>query len=304
MKIPLRVLLIRFLLIIEAFSLIKGEKCWAPMLCNNIPVWRVFKECEMNEELRNRKKTLEEQINQLTSMLTLLEGKLETTTAMTTKNNIIHTSTTDVEETTKPQEFNGVNTSSVTATIGPTNYPWTSPELAVIPENTSETSVQTTPEPSVRITSEPSVQTIPPGFTEQDIVRYDGRIFIPLASERVNKASAIVKCQQINGDLANIYNQDHMNKIMTFIRDNKMDWASLKEFHLGMTYDPINQILRFRNGTMISQSGFEWHIGTPYKGQSYSDRTNMFIGIRKDSTSIYQYIFNFTDQRNNILCEI
>ncbi|XP_077968857.1 uncharacterized protein LOC120344986 [Styela clava] len=95
-----------------------GEKCWAPMLCNNIPVWEVFRECEMNEELRNRKKALEDQINQLASMITLLNGKLKTTTATTTENNAIHTLATDVKETTKPQEIDSVKTSSVTHRSG------------------------------------------------------------------------------------------------------------------------------------------------------------------------------------------
>nr|XP_039268816.1 uncharacterized protein LOC120343861 [Styela clava] len=235
-----------------------GEKCWTPMLCNNIPVWKVFRECGMNEELRNRKKALEEQI-------TLLEGKLKIITARTTQNNIIHTSATDVEETTKPQEFDNVKTSSVT----------------VIPQTTSE----------------PAVQTIPSGFTEQDIVRYGGRIFIPLASEAVGKASAIDKCQQINGDLANIYNQDHMEKIITFIRDNKMDGEERKFFHLGMKYDPATKILRFHNGTVISQSDFKWYDGYPENRQG-NDWTNMFIDIRS------HYFFNHPDTAGYVLCEI
>nr|XP_039253411.1 uncharacterized protein LOC120330506 [Styela clava] len=120
----------------------------------------------------------------------------------------------------------------------------------------------------------------------------------------VPKASAIVKCQQLGGELANIYTQMHMDKIMTFIRDNKLDGQSFKDFHLGLTYDPINKILRFQNGTVTSHSGFKWHPGCPTNGQSYSGHTNMFIRIEEDSTSLHQYILNFFDYSTYLLCEV
>nr|XP_039252556.1 uncharacterized protein LOC120329835 [Styela clava] len=150
----------------------------------------------------------------------------------------------------------------------------------------------------------PPTISLPPGFTEQDIVRYDGRIFIPLVSEKVYKASAISKCQQLGFELANIYNQIHMDKIMTFIRDNKLAGISQIDFHLGMTYDPINQNLRFQNGTVTSHSGFKWRKGSPYNGQRYSGWTNMFIWIQEDSTSRYQYIYNYPDSNQYVLCEV
>nr|XP_039252478.1 uncharacterized protein LOC120329768 [Styela clava] len=154
-------------------------------------------------------------------------------------------------------------------------------------------------------TTAPSVSlSPPPGFTEQDIVRYDGRMFIPLASEQVPKASAIVKCRQLGCELANIYNHKHMDMIMTFIRDNKMDGQSFKDFHLGMTYDPINQILRFQNGTVTSHSVFKWYPGYPLNGQSYSRFTNMFIRIHEDSTSLNQYFLNHPDYGTYVLCEV
>nr|XP_039252973.1 uncharacterized protein LOC120330183 [Styela clava] len=157
-------------------------------------------------------------------------------------------------------------------------------------------------------TSAPSVSpnlSPPPGFTEQDIVRYDGRIFIPLASRKVRKASAIAKCQRAGGKLANIYNQNHMDKIMAFIRDNKLDGVSYKDFHLGMTFDPLNQILRFRDGTVTSHMGFKWLLGTPTNRQGYySTFTNMVIKIQNDSTSPYQYIYNYPDRKEYVICEI
>ncbi|XP_077968833.1 uncharacterized protein LOC144422837 [Styela clava] len=152
--------------------------------------------------------------------------------------------------------------------------------------------------------SAPSTLFPPPGIAEQDIVRYDGKIFIPLASEKIRKASAITKCQKLGGELANIFDQNHMNKIMTFIRDNKMNGQEYKVFWLGMTYDPINQILRFRNGTVISQSGFKWHRGFPLNGYGYSSFTNMCIRITENSAMPHQYIYNHSDYDRYALCEI
>ncbi|XP_077974811.1 uncharacterized protein LOC144430665 [Styela clava] len=132
-------------------------------------------------------------------------------------------------------------------------------------QESTNTFEDATTAPSVPPTLSP-----PPGFTEQDIVCYDGRIFIPLASEQVLKASAIAKCRQLGGELANIYNQKHMDMIMTFIRDNKLDGQSYKYFRLGMTHDPINQILRFQNETVTSYRDFKWYPGYPFNGQRYS----------------------------------
>ncbi|XP_039269591.2 uncharacterized protein LOC120344427 [Styela clava] len=144
----------------------------------------------------------------------------------------------------------------------------------------------------------------PAGFSEQDIVRYDGRIFIALASETVRKPSAPAKCQELGGELANIYNQVHMDKIMTFIRDNKLNGEERKFFHLGMIYDPFNHALHFRNGTIISQRIFKWHIGYPVTGHLNSARTNMQIGVGEDSTNVDQYLINSPKYNSYVLCEI
>ncbi|XP_077972585.1 uncharacterized protein LOC120333256 [Styela clava] len=144
---------------------------------------------------------------------------------------------------------------------------------------------------------------LPHGLTEQDIVRYNGRIFVPIATEKVQKASAVAKCQQINGKLANIYSQDHMDTVMRYIRKNKMNGR--RGFWLGMTYDPINQVLRFRNGTMISNSDLKWYDAHPLNGQRYySTYTNMYVMIAADLESTGQYLFNQKEQSRYVLCEI
>nr|XP_039256570.1 uncharacterized protein LOC120333256 [Styela clava] len=162
---------------------------------------------------------------------------------------------------------------------------------------TAKSEEQTTMIPAV-------VATIPPGFAERDIVRYGGRIFIPLASVEVRKASAVAKCQQIGGKLANIYSQVHMDKVIAYIRNNKMNGKGHKGFWLGMTYDPINGILLFRNGTVTSLSGLKFYTGYPQNGRQHSTRTNVYVMTTESLASVYQYIFNQVEQSRYVLCEI
>nr|XP_039250872.1 uncharacterized protein LOC120328448 isoform X2 [Styela clava] len=138
-----------------------------------------------------------------------------------------------------------------------------------------------------------------------DIVRYDGRIYIPWLCEKVDMATAIAKCKQFGGELANIYNQIHMDNIMTFIRDNKLGERRYKDFLLGMTYDPMNQILRLRNGTAVSQTDFRWSYHHPYLGKKYRKYRNVYVVIEKGLTVPFQYFMNLKESKSyGVLCEI
>ncbi|XP_077970690.1 uncharacterized protein LOC120328548 isoform X2 [Styela clava] len=149
-----------------------------------------------------------------------------------------------------------------------------------------------------------SPRSIIPEVTEQDIVHYGGRKYIPWACQEVNRAAAIATCQQLGGELANIYNQNHLNKIMTFIRENKMGKKRFKKFSLGMTYDTVNQILNYRNGTSASDSGLRWWKGFPkYEGPQHI-YTHVYVGIEDTLTNPYQYIINLNEQETYVLCEI
>ncbi|XP_077974662.1 uncharacterized protein LOC120329197 [Styela clava] len=246
------------------------------------------------------------------------------TTPWSTKEAFLSTfrpQTTKVEQSTG---YKNKKTSSARTSTVPATSPWSTkeaflstfrPQTTKVEQSTgykdkktSSARTSTVPATSPWSTKEAFLSTFRPQTTKveqsTDILRYDGRIFIPLASEMVLKASAIAKCQQLGGELANIYTQMHMDKIMTFIRDNKLDGQSFKAFHLGMIYDPIDQILRLQNGTVTSHSVFKWYQGAPYNGQSHFGHTNMFIVIGEDSTSRYQYILNNPDLRTYVLCEV
>nr|XP_039270271.1 uncharacterized protein LOC120344986 [Styela clava] len=291
MEIPLRVFLIRLLLIIEAFSLIKGEKCWAPMLCNNIPVWEVFRECEMTEEFRNRKKALEEKIIQLASMITLMNGKLKTPTATTTKNNAIHTLATDVKETTKPQEIDSVKTSSVIALVTPAKSLWTTGEAffstlnsvntSTVPASTSASRLSlTSPENTVnpQTTSEPFVQTIPSGFTDQGLC--DGLLYLGKCyraslhtAQDVNYNEAVVMCTNMSAKPADIIDSQHYDMVVKYIQTIMS--SSYEDVWLAMTFDHWLNIVLRSDGTAA-----QYVIYTPGAPYSHPTYTQLAITVR------------------------
>ncbi|XP_077974190.1 P-selectin-like [Styela clava] len=95
MKIPIQYILLIF---IEAFSLIKGEKCWMPMVCDGKPTWRdlnTTRQCTKDEE--KALKALTERLDGMESKLNQLEKTMEE--SMT---NSVPPSVVDVKETTKP----------------------------------------------------------------------------------------------------------------------------------------------------------------------------------------------------------
>ncbi|XP_039250613.2 uncharacterized protein LOC120328244 [Styela clava] len=71
MKIPIRHILLMF---IGAFLLIKGEKCWKPMVCDGKPTWRdVNTKGQCTEEAEKALEDLTKQVNQMESALYQLE---------------------------------------------------------------------------------------------------------------------------------------------------------------------------------------------------------------------------------------
>ncbi|XP_077968345.1 uncharacterized protein LOC120326351 [Styela clava] len=132
---------------------------------------------------------------------------------------------------------------------------------------------------------------------------YEGNIFIPLMSEKVLRKAAIKKCKDIGGELANIYNDEHMDRIASYIRNNKIE-ASLNYFHLGMTYKDTNNRVSLRNGTLIPGNEFKWRPGCPYGGYKYPFSKNVYLLVHSDALSLYQYFCNFNDLDVFVLCEI
>ncbi|XP_077967848.1 uncharacterized protein LOC120326595 [Styela clava] len=132
--------------------------------------------------------------------------------------------------------------------------------------------------------------------------RYYGKIFIPLISELGLHDFASKKCREIGGKLADIQDNTHLDKIMTYIRQNKMEKNGRIPFHLGMQYK--SQQLYFSNATAVPEGNFKWSSGYPHKGDNpYKD---MYLQVDREPSSNYQYLFN-QDVANNkcyALCEI
>ncbi|XP_077974123.1 uncharacterized protein LOC120348018 [Styela clava] len=153
MRIPIQYILLMF---IEAFPLVKGEKCWMPMVCDGKPTWRnvTTGQCTKEEEkalealttkldgmesnLHQLKKTMEEsETNSLTPSVVGVKntttpsvvGDKETTTpSVVGVKETTTPSVVGVKETTTPQGYKDKKTSSARISTLPATSPWSSKE--------------------------------------------------------------------------------------------------------------------------------------------------------------------------------
>nr|XP_039248557.1 collectin-10-like [Styela clava] len=131
---------------------------------------------------------------------------------------------------------------------------------------------------------------------------YGESIFIPLVSEKVYKSAANKKCKDIGGELANIYNNNLMDRIANYIGTNKMEKGFVNYFHIGMTYNSNVNLVYFRNGTSKQANKYKWPPRYPYKGPG--SPSDMYLLVTKDASSVNQYLCNNNDIRCFVLCEI
>lgn len=132
---------------------------------------------------------------------------------------------------------------------------------------------------------------------------YNGKTFLAIVSDKATLYSALRKCQHIGGDLIDINDQVHMDKIMTFIRKNKMDREVNKNFWTGMNYDPEKGKLYFRNGTRILQS-LRWKEGFPRRDGGAAPFKSVFLTVSLNASNTEQYLYNFPDTPEYVLCEV
>ncbi|XP_077974100.1 uncharacterized protein LOC120346984 [Styela clava] len=135
-------------------------------------------------------------------------------------------------------------------------------------------------------------------------VKYDGKLFIPLLfknDERMNIAEAESRCQKIGGELANIYNNDHMDRIMGFIRSSITENYIHFNFHLGMTYDPKEHKVILRNQTGVPENQYKWRNNFPHANMN---KLLLYLRVDKNETSTEQYLWNEQDLNKHVLCEV
>nr|XP_039272717.1 uncharacterized protein LOC120346984 [Styela clava] len=179
--------------------------------------------------------------------VTTADGLDDTTIVTTTKSDDITKAVTSsaVRSSSRTRKADDVTTSKVIENVFTTR---------------SVTSVASTHQvPTMTATTEVSSTAAPKGL------EYDGKWFIPLTpligTARSNRSEAESRCQEIDGKLANIYNNDHMKMIMKFIRQNM--GTKKKSFHLGMAYNFEKESVFFRNGTSVSQTHYKWRKSFP-----------------------------------------
>ncbi|XP_077974345.1 uncharacterized protein LOC144429964 [Styela clava] len=128
-------------------------------------------------------------------------------------------------------------------------------------------------------------------------LEYDGKRFVPLKKRKTNKAQAESRCKEIGGKLANIYNDDHMDKILDFIRLNmKADYIN---FHLGMTYDSKAHTVILSNQTKVSESKYRWRKDFPS-----GDGKLLYLRVNGVRSKTNQYLWNGEDLDKYVLCEV
>nr|XP_039272706.1 uncharacterized protein LOC120346973 [Styela clava] len=94
MKIPIQYILLMF---IEAFPLIKGEKCWMPMVCDGKPTWKNVTEGPCTKEEEKALEDLTEKLDEMESKLFKMKKTMEKS-----ETNSVPPSVVNVKETTTP----------------------------------------------------------------------------------------------------------------------------------------------------------------------------------------------------------
>ncbi|XP_077965788.1 uncharacterized protein LOC120336195 isoform X2 [Styela clava] len=77
MKIPIRHSFIGLILLTEACLLIKGEKCWMPMLCDGKPTWKNVTEGQCTKKEEKALEALTEKLDKVESELYQLKKTME-----------------------------------------------------------------------------------------------------------------------------------------------------------------------------------------------------------------------------------
>nr|XP_039273836.1 uncharacterized protein LOC120347800 isoform X2 [Styela clava] len=159
----------------------------------------------------------------------------------------------------------------------------------------SITSVASThQESTMTVTTDVLSTTVPNGL------EYDGKLFIPLTplikAAKSNKTEAESRCKEIGGQLANIYNDDHMDRIGDFIRSN-FKIEGHRNFHLGMTYNE-NGSVSFRNGTAVDKTHFRWREVFPKNNGKL-----IYLRVTKNGERVNQFLWNWGDVEKFVLCE-
>ncbi|XP_077974306.1 uncharacterized protein LOC144429933 [Styela clava] len=134
MKIPIRHSFIRLTLLMEACLLIRGEKCWMPMICDDQPTWKDVTEGQCTKEEEKALEALAEQLDETESKLYQLKKTMEEL-----KTSTVPPSVVGVNEPTTLQGYKDKITSAARTSTVPATSPWSTKEVflsTVLPQTT------------------------------------------------------------------------------------------------------------------------------------------------------------------------
>ncbi|XP_077974661.1 uncharacterized protein LOC120329604 [Styela clava] len=122
MKIPTRHSFIVLILLMEACLLIKGEKCWIPMLCDDQPTWRELMKGHCTKEDEKTLDALTERLDRMKNGLNQLKKVMEKSETNSVPPSVIGVTTTSQGN--KVKKTSLARTSNVPATS-----PWSTKEV-------------------------------------------------------------------------------------------------------------------------------------------------------------------------------
>nr|XP_039252331.1 uncharacterized protein LOC120329670 isoform X2 [Styela clava]XP_039252332.1 uncharacterized protein LOC120329670 isoform X2 [Styela clava]XP_039252333.1 uncharacterized protein LOC120329670 isoform X2 [Styela clava]XP_039252334.1 uncharacterized protein LOC120329670 isoform X2 [Styela clava] len=275
MKICMRIVFIKLLMI----TWVKGEDCMLPMTCENRMVWKKAPVVSNNDACSMKYKTLEDRVNQLSSIIYSLQRQLDNANMSTAED--------DDEITTQPHEYENENSPVTTytapATISQTNILSTTnlSLLTTIAETTRNEKVELS-------TNQRSC-----GFTYnskcfQAIMQYAGNITF---------SDAEYICEN---KLANIYDVTQFNMMLSYMRTKTTDYWTALAVHTGMIYQGGQ--LKLSTGESVSLPTNVWKPGFPNKIGSH---TNVAIDVYRNPDSTNQGFLNHDSNVNyyGAICE-
>nr|XP_039267766.1 uncharacterized protein LOC120342846 isoform X1 [Styela clava] len=199
------------LIVVLGCVLVTAEDCYIPMLCNNVPSWgklpgNIQTDNVVGSEVCERQiNKLNDNIANLTERAAALEKYFDDLEKQHQYNITKDATTRNSNITLSPQP--GKNTFAETDN--------TTAALRDIDETTTDASTT----------------------GEANLLFYNGKEFIVLVDKIRYMVDAEQECNDRGGELANIYDQINMDRIMKYIREDIMaDNDTIKDFMLGMTY--------------------------------------------------------------------
>ncbi|XP_077965787.1 uncharacterized protein LOC120336195 isoform X1 [Styela clava] len=135
MKIPIRHSFIGLILLTEACLLIKGEKCWMPMLCDGKPTWKNVTEGQCTKKEEKALEALTEKLDKVESELYQLKKTMEES-----ETNSVPPFVVGVKEMTTLHGYKDKKTTSVRTSTVPATSPWATKKAffsTVLPQTTN-----------------------------------------------------------------------------------------------------------------------------------------------------------------------